>query len=1385
VAGGRIDILVEPDTRGFDTKLGQKLRGIGGVASTVGKGIGVAIAGGTAVAAVGLKNAIELGIEYTGKLNEMQSVSGATAAQMVQVGLKAKDLGADLSLPATSAAGAASAMLELAKGGLSVDQAMTAAKGTLQLAAAAQVDAATAAEIQSNALNEFGLSADKAGKVADVLANTANAASGGILDIANALKYVGPIARSVGAPIEDTAAAIGLLANNGIQSEQAGTSLRSMIASLASPSKAAAKALGVLNVEAFDTEGKFVGLRSIVEQLSKAKGTLTAATFQQAAADAFGNEALSAVNALANEGAASFDEMRVAVDRQGGASEVAAAKMKGLGGAWEGFKSQLETAGIEIFEVIDGPLEAIVRKASDVVQNVTPSVKRALDGVISAGQLFGPGLAAAIGSRASALADVGERLLGPLVKGVKETVGNGIDIAVQSVKDFGEVAAAVVDEFEPLAHGVGDVLESFNRADGPIGAFAAALGLAYDAAKFVVGLLGPVVSLVADVAHGFAGLPGPIQTAALALLALKAGPSILSTLKNAFSKTGEEADGAAKKTGIFGKTIGLIAAPVRLVGSGLSTAVGGFKNFGQEMELQRALAKANGDSVGVLGGAYEALQRRVSGATLSFRQSMDAIQSSAEAFGQPVSRLNAAMQVLAQRSETVAKARDSFRSTFDSVSQSADRAALSMGVATQEFGSNLTNALSRAREAFSNTGSTIAGFGDRIRSGISSAVTGVSTGVSSMVTAVRTIPTAVGVAAISLQERLAGAARSVGEAFASVPGKIAALPTALGVGFIGALEKIPGAITGTVSALGRFGAAAAGAATAAGSLIKSAGAGLVNALGGGWGIALAGASIGLGLLASAQERAAKRAAENAAQQRTFMNALIDSNGAVNTAIINMVKLELINRGLAGPLKQLGFSMEEAIKGITQGGPALDLITGKIQTQAGETSNASKFWQLLGIETDKNLGGNVKLKGALDDLHGAFNGALEGQKDYVAGVSKGSQSMLEATSSGRDFAAAMGVLGDKTASADSKAKALKDALDALSGGQVSLDKATAQVNEQFDRLGDTFGKNVDKSKGFGSSLLTNAGRINTTTENGRALRDSLEEITTSTVTVAQRTFDMTGSLGDAQKVVQDSRDRFIGMAEKMGISASQAGVLADQMGLIPEQVATLIQTPGMTDAQKEIVVLQGMIHRTPGQKEIVLKTLSAEAESLLESFGFKVTHLKDGQVSINLESDAAKREMDAFVNKPRTAIVRVSTVRSAGGGLGVMHDGGILRAYADGGFEKRLNPMKGGVASIVPPNTWRVVGDRLTDDEAYIPINQSSRSLQILRQTADQMGFALLRRFATGGVAVSNGLQRQVPVPVGGPVVNVNTTVRDNDDAAVVAQTVSANTAWALRVRPNR
>lgn len=1186
--GGAVEVDIVPNLRDFPGKLGSGLKGITGVAATLGKGLGVAIASGAAVAAVGLKSAIDLGIEYQNNLNELGAVTGATGFQMAAVGKVAKELGSDLSLPGTSAADAAAAMKELAKGGLSVDDAMTAAKGTLQLAAAAQIEAAQAAEIQSDALNQFGLSADNAGHVADVLANTANAASGEITDMANALKYVGPVARGLGVDIDNTAAAIGLLAVNGIRGEQAGTSLRGILASLASPSKEAAKAMDALGISAFDQTGKFVGLRTITEQLAAAKGKMTDAEFAAAAATAFGNEGFTAANALALSGAPAFDKMAESVSKAGGAAEVSAAKAKGLGGAWDGLKSQLETTGIEIFEAIDGPLEKLVRGGAEKIDQFGKVVVDGLNTAVAAGEVYGPRLAAAISSRASVVGTAISSVLGPIAAGAVGPLNESINTVIELWDDFTAVLKNVVDAAKPVANGISELGKAAADGDGPVSALGAGFGLLGGAVKIASAVLVPLGQFLGGIVSAFASLPGPIQSAALAFVAFKVASNIFSDTK------------------LFS----------------------GVRQFSDEMSVQRGLATQNGEAVGRLGSAMAAFNTSTVpavAAARSFRDQTVAIREGAAAAGQPIGLMSAAMGTLVERSPALS----AMREAFDSASQGAER-----------FGT------------------------------------------------------------------------------------------------------------------------AAGVAAAAGSGLRSLGSGLVSALGGPFGIAMAAASVGLSLLGSKQEEAAAAAAKHKTAVDGLASALRESGGAIDGNIRSLSAKRLQDEGALDLARALHIPLDQVTDAYLGNGDALAKVnavlgdytkgladSGQIEGQvAGENPMAEKASELY-----------LKLKALIPEL----GEAQAKNKALADAIKNGSASALDASDSGKTLAAAMATLASSTASADQKARALNDALIAMAGGSVNLEAAQFRVADVTARLGDIFAANgteaekaAAQAKGYGAALLNADGSLSSATENGRNLRATLQDLTTASADVAQKTFDMARSQGDsiptatakAVAAVQLSRDAFVGLAKDLGISSKEAEILADRAGLIPKNAAIAVSTPGSDTTRQELAIIKGLVDAVPPGKDIHMQTISADAEKKLEELGYKVTHMEDGTVVIQGNTGPAQAALNSFLAAPATKTVYIvysdpgyagSTQRLAvGNGPGIANGAVLAAAFKNGGLA-RVTPLKGGVAQMVPPNTWRVVGDRMVDDEAYIPINGSHRSSQILMEAASRMGYQVMKRYAVGGIATTS------------------------------------------------
>ena len=315
----------------------------------------------------GLKSSLSEGMDFTTSLNVMGGVSKATAEQLKQVSDAARQLGSDASLPGVSATTAAQAMTELAKGGFSVQQSMDAARGTLQLAGAAGIDAASAATIQADALHTFGLSAKDAGYAADVLANVANASTGEITDFANGFQQAGAVASQFGLKIDDTAAALGTLANQGIKGSDAGTLIKSTLLALTDQGKPAQGAIKELGLTVYDAQGKFVGMRSLMDQLGQAAGRMTPEMYQAATNTLFGSDAARLAGVAAKEGAKGFDTLKDAVNQQGGAADMAAARTKGLPGAWANFQNTLDNVKLSIYDMIQGPLTGLLDGFSKLI----------------------------------------------------------------------------------------------------------------------------------------------------------------------------------------------------------------------------------------------------------------------------------------------------------------------------------------------------------------------------------------------------------------------------------------------------------------------------------------------------------------------------------------------------------------------------------------------------------------------------------------------------------------------------------------------------------------------------------------------------------------------------------------------------------------------------------------------------------------------------------------------------------------------------------------------------------------------------------------------------------------------------------------------------------
>lgn len=256
---------------------------------------------------------------------------------------------------------------------------------------------------------------------------------------------------------------------------------------------------------------------------------------------------------------------------------------------------------------------------------------------------------------------------------------------------------------------------------------------------------------------------------------------------------------------------------------------------------------------------------------------------------------------------------------------------------------------------------------------------------------------------------------------------------------------------------------------------------------------------------------------------------------------------------------------------------------------------------------------------------------------------------------------------------------KLALDQLKGAQVDVNAATAALTQATTSA-------IDQIKGMDGALVGANGQLDLTKPRGAAAYSALQTVASGSNQVIAAMIQQGATSEQVEAKDAELRSSFINTATQMGFSAAEANRLADEILGIPD-------------------------HR---KTEITADT--AQADAAAASFKKQWESIQSRKITLTVENN----------------IITSKTFGSLQNGVTMQAAGGInVKRFDGGGFNMRPN-MSASVAQVVSPNTWRVIGDRTADDEAFIPINNSARSLSILAQTAERMGFGLSKAGARSG-----------------------------------------------------
>lgn len=307
--------------------------------STLGKSMG--IIGGIAIGAFAV--AVGAAANFEQQLSRFQAVTGANEKQMEALRQKALQLGRDSAYGATEVV---QAFVELGKAGATTEEILGGVgDAVVHLAAAGELNMTKAAETMINAMRTFSLGADQAEHVADLLAGAANASTSEVDDLAESLRYAGPIAATAGISIDDLATTLAVFANVGIKGSQAGTVLRGMLAAIAAPSTSAEKAmrqLGLITLDGgnifFDAAGKIKPMGDVFQILKDHLAGLTKEQQLAILKTIFQRRAMVGAARAAISGKEGFDAMREAMDRVT-AKDVMEKKLDNLKGSFKILKA--------------------------------------------------------------------------------------------------------------------------------------------------------------------------------------------------------------------------------------------------------------------------------------------------------------------------------------------------------------------------------------------------------------------------------------------------------------------------------------------------------------------------------------------------------------------------------------------------------------------------------------------------------------------------------------------------------------------------------------------------------------------------------------------------------------------------------------------------------------------------------------------------------------------------------------------------------------------------------------------------------------------------------------------------------------------------------------
>lgn len=338
------------------------------------------MAKGAAAASAGITGALAAstaaGASFESQMSTVQAISQASESEMARLKALAKQMGIETKFSATEAG---QGLEYMAMAGWDVDSMLAGLPGIMNLAAASEEDLGQVSDIVTDAMTAFNLEASRSAEFADVLAQASARSNTDVAMMGQTFKYVAPVAGALGFSIQDTATAIGLMANAGIKGEQAGTSLRAIFSRIVKPTAEVASAMERIGLSVTNSDGSMRSLDEILRDLRAGFSGLSESERASTAASLAGQEAMSGMLALINASGEDYEKLSDSIyHAKGAAEEMAGVRMDNLKGDVTLLKSSAEGAGIAIYEGLSEPFREGVQTGTEWLNSFTENVEENL-----------------------------------------------------------------------------------------------------------------------------------------------------------------------------------------------------------------------------------------------------------------------------------------------------------------------------------------------------------------------------------------------------------------------------------------------------------------------------------------------------------------------------------------------------------------------------------------------------------------------------------------------------------------------------------------------------------------------------------------------------------------------------------------------------------------------------------------------------------------------------------------------------------------------------------------------------------------------------------------------------------------------------------------------